>query len=320
MRKRVEATIAIFLILSCVGLRLAYTSYLTTPEESVDLITIDTLAPFDTLQRPVVRFSHELHVSATGGDASCIACHEPHPDDTSGLSFTLKDQQGLSREDIQDLYHAECIGCHADRESDGQPTGPQVCSGCHVKHIPETSPISHAVDFDSGLHVVHTDNAALDCQACHGILASGDMEKVTDSGDTGKAAHALCITCHVNTVKAGTSEAPLNCGGCHALPRPALDDAGTPAIIAQGGEVEFDHDLHDEAGISCEVCHHKEPDTGCAECHTSGESPKGGGVTLQVAMHSRTADRSCIGCHNTMEAGVIDDCTGCHTPFSADPQ
>ena len=315
MRKRVEATLTIFLILSCVGLRLAYTDHRTPPEESVDLITIDALAPLETLKRPAVRFPHGIHVAATGEDASCLACHDPAVGGSPGISFTLKDRQGLSGEAVQGLYHDRCIGCHADREAAGQPTGPQVCSGCHEKHIPDPSPMSHAVDFDARLHMRHTDEAALDCRTCHDALASAD-----GNSDTGKAAHALCITCHLDTTTAGTSDAPLGCIGCHAMPLTSSDNEEQPAMAAYGGEVEFDHDLHDEADISCDVCHHKEPETGCTECHTGRGSLEGGGVTLHTAMHSLTADRSCIGCHDTMGAGVVDDCTGCHAPFGTEPR
>ncbi|VVS95679.1 cytochrome c3 family protein [Desulfoluna spongiiphila] len=312
MRKRVEATLAVFLILSCVGLRLAYTAHRTSPEESVDLITIDALAPLDSQERPAVRFPHDLHVAATDEGASCLACHDPAPGDSPGISFALKNRQGLSGLAVQDFYHDHCIGCHAEREATGESTGPQVCSGCHVKHAPNPSSMSHAIDFDARLHVRHTDDAALDCQTCHDALASSQGRD-----DTAQASHALCITCHLDIA---TSDAPLDCTGCHAKPLSSSDSGELPAMAAYGGEVAFDHDLHEESVISCDICHHKEPDTGCAECHTRGGSPEGDGVTLQTAMHSLDAERSCIGCHDTMGAGVVDDCTGCHAPFGTEPR
>lgn len=303
MRKRVEATLAVLLILSCVGLRLAYTEHRMPPEEGVDLITIDSIAPLDTLQRPPVRFPHGIHVSATSESTGCLACHDPAPGTGHGISFSMKNRHELSGEALQDLYHNQCIGCHADRETAGLATGPQVCSGCHVKPVTDSSPISHAITFDAHLHMRHTDDAALDCKACHDALPSG--------GNSDEA-HGLCVTCHLDSA----SDAPLECTGCHALSASQGEGHGA----AHGGEVDFDHDLHEEADISCEVCHHKEPDTGCAECHPRRGEPGGDSVSLQAAMHSRTSDRSCIGCHDTMGAGVVDDCTGCHAPFGTEAE
>lgn len=323
MRKRVEATLAVLLILSCVGLRLAYTRHLTPSEERVDLINIDALSPYGKLERPIVRFPHEKHVAGVETESGCLLCHDPRPEDEAGILFTLKGRQGLAKDALQELYHSQCIGCHADREAAKQPTGPQICSGCHVNSQGDAPSISHSLDFDPRLHALHTEKASLDCASCHDALDAAPRPEGSAKGHVAtpdNPSHALCISCHLTEQKNGHSRAPLDCSGCHALPPMAPDDALAAGVNLQGGEVAFDHDLHEEADISCEVCHHKEPETSCSECHTDGDSSRGGGVSLHAAMHSKVADRSCIGCHDAMGAGEVDDCTGCHAPFSSGNQ
>ena len=310
MRKRVEATLASLLILLCVGLRLAYTSDMTSPEGGVDLIVMDALLPLGKLERPSVRFPHEMH-AAGGEEASCLLCHEARPGEDAGIFFTFKGRDGLSREEIKDLYHTECINCHAEREVARKPTGPQVCSGCHVNPTAVQFPSSHSVDFNPSLHTLHTEKAAIDCQACHDVFDE-DGRKEASSGN---ASHDLCIACHLSDKARENSNAPLNCTGCHEAPSMPLEEIELAENKVHGGEVDFDHDLHEMADISCEVCHHKEPETSCDQCHTDGDSIKGGGVSLQVAMHTKNEERSCVGCHEAMGAGVVDDCTGCHAPF-----
>lgn len=317
MRKRVEVTLASLLILLCVGLRLAYTSDVTIQNGGVDLIVMDALVPFGKLERPLVRFPHEAH-AAGGEEASCLLCHDAKPGEDAGFFFTFKGRDGLSREEIKDLYHTECINCHAEREVARQPTGPQVCSGCHVNPTADQLSSPHSVDFNPPFHSLHTENAALDCQACHDVFGEDDREELPDGhqpASSGNSSHDLCITCHLSDGLSENVSGPLSCTGCHEEPSISPEEIELSENKAHGGEVIFDHDLHEMADVSCEVCHHKEPETSCDECHADGDSINGGGVSLQAAMHTRDADRSCVGCHESMGAGVVDDCTGCHAPF-----
>ena len=70
--------------------------------------------------------------------------------------------------------------------------------------------------------------------------------------------------------------------------------------------VKFDHASHES--IDCDVCHHAEPSEGsryvsCGaneECH----SIKGKERDVQSqfwAYHTKSSERSCYGCHSTME-------------------
>ncbi|WP_300669987.1 cytochrome c3 family protein [Desulfoluna sp.] len=318
MRIRVGAALAILLVLFFFSLCLANSKDNGGQGLGGDVIAIDAMLPYGERERPPVLFPHDRH-AAYSGETGCLSCHDERSGDGSGISFAFKGRKGLSGNEIRDLYHTECIRCHAEGVATKQPTGPQICGGCHVrdKAVPTSS--SYAIDFDDSLHFTHTEKATLDCRACHDLLNGDDSEKSGDSMSPGlssdNVSHDLCITCHLVDRNHKKPSGPLSCKACHALPAQSLADLNPSKDVARGGEVLFDHDLHEMADISCDVCHHKEPDTRCSECHTDGDSSQGGGISLYAAMHTRNADRSCIGCHDEMGAGDVDDCTGCHAPF-----
>ncbi|MGQ9921636.1 MAG: cytochrome c3 family protein [Desulfobacca sp.] len=73
--------------------------------------------------------------------------------------------------------------------------------------------------------------------------------------------------------------------------------------------VPFNHQAHEQYTDSCRVCHHASM-ASCSTCHTRGGSDKGGFVTFEQAMHRRTAEGSCIGCHQAQQQTA--NCAGCH--------
>ena len=306
MRKRVELTLASILILLCIGLRLAHTDNIRRQDRAAHLIALDGLASMGELERPVVQFPHGMH-AVGDDDASCRTCHDVAPDG-EGLLFVFKAQEGLSREEIKALYHDQCIGCHADRESANKPTGPQMCSGCHEKEPLKSVKPMHPVDFNTPLHTLHTEKAALACQTCH------DLPDSPAPFDQDRS-HDLCLGCHLTGQSNDSASAPLDCGGCHTSKSPLLVLDGD---ASQGGQVAFDHELHEMADVSCEVCHHKEPETACRECHTDGKTDTDVKISIQAAMHTKKSERSCVGCHEEMGIGDVDDCTSCHQPFGED--
>ena len=309
MHKRVGAILAFFLVLLFFGLCLAQSREGGGESQGGDVISMDTIVPYGELERPKVQFPHKKHVP-NADKATCLQCHEARPDGVISLAF--KERKGLSGIEARDYYHAQCIGCHADAAAAKQSTGPQVCGGCHVKGEPAPSS-SHDVHFDDTLHSIHSEAASLDCRTCHDRLHGDD---VVDGPAMSRrnVSHDLCVGCHVSTLGTGEPGGPVTCKACHNDPD---DTSSMPRVAAGGGEVLFDHDLHEGADLSCDACHHKEPETACAECHTGENAPEGGGVSLYTAMHTRKAERSCIGCHDSRGAGEVDDCTGCHAPFSS---
>ena len=311
MRKRVGASLAFLLGLLFFGLCLAYSEGTDEQNRGVDVISMDTITSYGVLQRPKVHFPHEKHVIDAEKD-TCLKCHEARPD--GGVSLAFRQRKGLSGMEARDYYHAQCIQCHADAAAATGATGPQVCGGCHVNGEPASSPSSsHAIDFDDTLHSIHTEQATLDCRTCHDRLHGEPCATDSPAMSPRETSHDLCVSCHVSTLDSGEPGGPVTCTACHTDP---VDTSSMPRVAAGGGEVLFDHDLHEGADISCETCHHKEPETSCSECHDASGSSRGGGVSLYAAMHSRQADRSCIGCHDAMGAGEVDDCTACHAPFS----
>lgn len=166
--------------------------------------------------------------------------------------------------------------------------------------------------------------------------AFGPIAKRTPSN---QASHAMCINCHlqVTAQNAAASSGPVECAGCHdtkitqhyapaeadikTLASMRLDRGQPDAVLMfpaaakkedkQGGmlPVSFDHKLHEAAATDCRTCHHKKI-AACSSCHTLEGKAEGGFVTLDKAMHSQTATRSCIGCHN--QVTQQPQCAGCH--------
>ncbi len=73
--------------------------------------------------------------------------------------------------------------------------------------------------------------------------------------------------------------------------------------------VAFDHKAHEKYSDSCQVCHHAGMDS-CEKCHTLGGAKEGGSVTFEQAMHLKSGQFSCVGCHAAKQAQP--NCAGCH--------
>ena len=75
-----------------------------------DQITIKTLAAFEKLELPPVTYFHDKHTQALAKEnKGCETCH--YVEDNK-LSFTYLRRKTTRPEDIKDIYHANCIGCH----------------------------------------------------------------------------------------------------------------------------------------------------------------------------------------------------------------
>jgi hypothetical protein len=81
--------------------------------------------------------------------------------------------------------------------------------------------------------------------------------------------------------------------------------------------VPFNHKAHEGYNNSCRVCHHQEIKK-CSECHTLGGTGAAKGLSLELAMHKKDTDRSCVGCHANQYT-KNSNCAGCHqfTPTTA---
>lgn len=87
-------------------------------------------------ERPLVVFNHEDHANKI----DCLQCHhdfdaymnnrggEGQPCGTCHGPQATKDTKSL-----EDAFHQQCKVCHEQMRALGRPTGPVICSGCHVK-------------------------------------------------------------------------------------------------------------------------------------------------------------------------------------------
>jgi hypothetical protein len=335
-----------------------------------DQITIRTLAAFQKLELPPVTYFHDKHTTALAKEKKgCDTCHYQEGD---RLSFAFKRRQTTKPDEIQDLYHSNCIGCHNDYVAAGKKSGPQdgFCRSCHNA---AASPTVARLDagMDKVLHyrhlasknIVGREKETENCSACHHVLDQATKKLVYAKGQEGScrychqeegrpgmpslqaAAHEQCLNCHRKLSNRGlTSPMPLDCAACHGaeaqaqlakkqqelvakLPGgdiPRLQRGQPNATLvryegkAHGGAagqeaslppVPFNHQAHEKYTDSCRVCHHASMES-CSACHTRGGSDKGGFVTFEQAMHRRSAEASCIGCHDSQKDRA--NCAGCH--------
>ncbi len=335
-----------------------------------DQITIRTLAAFQKLELPPVTYFHDKHTKALAKDnKGCDTCHYQEGD---RLSFAFKRRQTTKPEEIQDIYHANCIGCHNDYVAAGKKSGPQdgFCRSCH-----DATAALDVAKLDAGmdkvLHYRHLASKAIagtgpdqtNCSACHHVQDQATKKLVYAKGQEGscrychqdeakpgmpslqQASHEQCLNCHRTLANKGLqAPLPLDCGGCHGPEAQAQLAKKNQELVAKlpGGEVPrlqrgqpnatlvryeakgnggpegpgaalppvpFNHQAHEKYTDSCRVCHHASMDS-CSTCHTRGGIAKGGFVTFEQAMHRRTAEASCIGCHQAKQE--TPNCAGCH--------
>ncbi|MGQ9921637.1 MAG: cytochrome c3 family protein [Desulfobacca sp.] len=159
---------------------LAWAEHVGSPATTVgkpDQITIRTLAAFQKLELPPVTYFHDKHTMALAKDnKSCETCHEQEGD---RLSFAFKRRQTARPEEIQDIYHANCIGCHNDYVAAGKKSGPQdgFCRSCH-----NATAAFDVAKLDAGMdkvlhyrhlvakHIVGGGKESENCSACHHVL------------------------------------------------------------------------------------------------------------------------------------------------------
>jgi hypothetical protein len=209
-------------------------------EHRSDLITIDTLKSFDTLERPEVIFLHDLHTEALEkNNKDCRTCHLSEKSSKDRLSFKFKRLEDTDKKQVMDIYHAECMGCHKGMSASGQTSGPiEVCGQCHKENkrlISSRLPMA----FDKSLHFRHTETNKDEktnkgnCALCHheydetekklfyakdkeGSCRYCHMKETQDNRmSISLAAHSGCIDCHKNAVAEKKKTGPIKCAGCH---------------------------------------------------------------------------------------------------------
>jgi len=218
------------------------------PDEiRADIITIDTLMAFGDLERPGVIFLHDLHTDALEKkNKDCLTCHLSENDRLSPKFKRLKD---TGRQEVMDIYHADCMACHKEMSDAGDKAGPiEICGQCHRDKI---KPISarQPMGFDKSLHFRHTEatkdkQASKDrCELCHheyderakklvyakereGTCRYCHKEETEENRISMRlASHLSCIDCHrkrlAENKETGLDKekiaGPIKCSGCHDI-------------------------------------------------------------------------------------------------------
>ena len=287
----------------------------STPPERADLITIDTLATFGTLERPPVNFLHEKHTRAIEGlGKDCGTCHETEKERLSPKFKRLKD---TDKDTIADIYHDECIGCHREVKGQVERTGPITCGECHVR-TPEIASSRQTMGMDKSLHFRHVKATDKKCETCHHEFDEKEKKLFYAKGKEGScrychrqeteenrvsfrlASHLSCLTCHRKNLAEKKTSGPVRCLGCH--------DADAQNAIARLDEVPR--------------MERNQPDTVFVRFSTEPEKSDDGGNPPQatrmnvVAFNHKGHEQyndTCRVCHHEN----INACASCHTPLGA---
>jgi hypothetical protein len=275
------------------------------------MVVMEALKPLGDLERPGVIFLHDQHTDALEKqNKDCSACHVPEPADKDRLSLKFKRIEDGSREDLMDLYHTECIGCHKETSAVGKKAGPiETCGDCHRKTSRWISSRA-ALAFDASLHYRHTEavrdkspNPGAprgDCGQCHHeydektkkLFYAKDKEgscrychlKETEENRISMrlVSHSACIDCHKQTAAAKKEAGPVKCSGCHDPgiqkkiekidPAPRLKRNQPDLVLIRSIKSDADPDGRATRMFAVPFDHkaHESYNSTCLECHHAG--------------------------------------------------
>ena len=270
----------------------------SSPEDAnkprADIIRIDGLKQFGSLERPAVVYLHEKHTQALAKKSKdCATCHLPDKKYMSTKFMRLKD---ASKQQTMDIYHNNCTVCHRQTAAAGEKAGPVACNECHVdRELPSSWT---EIGMDKSLHYRHVKAQENKCEVCHHqvdpvakklVYVKGKeddcrfchLEKTVDNVSSMRlASHAQCIDCHRKRLAENKDAGPATCGGCHdaamqkkiqkvkEVPRLMRGQPDVTIIQAVKGDgqkvapfsrtsvVPFNHIGHETYNDTCRACHH----------------------------------------------------------------
>ena len=130
----VAVAVASFLIYSPVVLGVK-TQPKVSLEMRADIIQIDAMKVFGKLERPTVTYLHQRHTEALAKkNKDCATCHLSEPDPQSGkqrMSTKYMRLKDTAKQEVMDIYHNNCIGCHKEIKDAKEKSGPLECGECH---------------------------------------------------------------------------------------------------------------------------------------------------------------------------------------------
>ncbi len=241
----------------------------------------------------------------------------------------------------KDAYHKDCLACHREPAKPLKEAGVLDWKSFYLKEQKLADAAWPKVAFDYLVHDKHDKALEKKCELCHYIsparrqklAAEGrqpeNLDWLQDIDEANrlteqKAAHALCLNCHLTRKAEKKKGGPFNCSACHSgvertpeemanIPRSACGQKDRYLIElkedARAKGVPFNHKSHEANSRSCQECHHQTLRP-CGACHTGKGSKEGGGISLAEAYHKVTSSWSCIGCHETLKKKPA--CDGCH--------
>jgi len=292
-----------------------------------DQITINTLAAFDKLELPPVTYFHDKHTEALAKEnKGCDTCHYVQD---NKLSFAYLRRPDTRPEDIKDIYHGNCIGCHARDAAAGKKTGPLdgFCRSCHTADLPAASARLDA-GMDKVLHYRHLASKDIpavagdkdNCNACHHEYDQAAKKLVSSQGREGscrychlqqpqdnvrslqQAAHDQCLSCHQDLAKKGSTEnLPVTCSGCHSAEAQAAVARQNQEVVAKLPDREVPRLKRNQPDATLVMFDAK---FGKGEKANISMPP----VPFNHAAHEKYSD-SCRVCHHAS----MDACSKCHT-------
>lgn len=236
---RAGIILTVILIITLIGLVNVY-SEAGIDKRRPDIVMIDLPALPGGEQMPAVQFFHDRHTEALKGKKDCKFCHQ-QKDNQFIFKFKRLEDSGTNKD--MDIYHDNCINCHKETASTGDPSGP-VSGGCRSCHNSRSKSDSsrQPVSFDKSLHYRHESAKLIkpiktadevNCSACHHkydkaakktIYKKGEeetcrychkLQKTPDASSIRSASHNACVNCHQQFADRSQKAGPINCKGCH---------------------------------------------------------------------------------------------------------
>ena len=217
-----------------------------------DVIRIDAIGQYKTLEMPPAVFLHDTHMQALAREGKdCTVCHSETADGHRGF---MRWNGESDPKKLEQLFHEGCIGCHAEMDSGPQDGECRICHDAKSPYVSEPAPIELG---DKSLHYLHVSSKSIKgtagsnencgachhiydeklqklvwvpgtedaCASCHGDTADGNKPSLRD------AVHTKCVWCHVDmaaAARANQSEdtssgasaitsGPDTCAGCHTF-------------------------------------------------------------------------------------------------------
>ena len=321
------------------------------PSESMknvraDLVLIDTMKTFGSLERPPVVFLHDKHTEALlQQKKDCNTCHLA--DEKGKRSYKYNRLEDSDPQTVMDQYHDGCITCHIDTAAADQKSGPVTCGACHSKE-PKVISDRQPMGLDKSLHYRHSKALEKKCEKCHHVYNEEKKALEYVKGQEGscrychgeikienriaarQAYHEACIGCHKQRMADNQTSGPNECSRCHGreeqklievvkdVPRMEMNQPNA-VFVKRLQEKEQPPNPDEEALMKQVPFNHKiheENNNTCRVCHHAD-------LKSCVSCHTLKGDKKGkqVQLEQSMhQANATQSCIGCHNTQKAQPE